>query len=142
MGLFGMFKKDERERPHVLVVDDSSDIVNMVSGVLRAIGYAVITAPDGAQAMKLAVAERPRLILLDVNMPVVDGRQTLALLKGDPNTRDIPVIMATAEQLGKDVEDAFALGAVDYIVKPIRIPLLVEKVRQRVPPPERGVAPK
>jgi len=125
-------------RPAILVVDDTS--VNIVI-LLRFLedSYDVSFATSGNQALELVEKDpKPDLILLDMMMPDMDGRDVLTVLKRDPATRDIPVIFVTSRLDGATERDALAAGAVDYLQKPInrdvvraRVKLQIELARQR-----------
>ena len=102
----------------VLSVDDSKVVRTMVARHLKAYGVQVVEAENGQLGYEAAKRERPDLILLDVTMPVMDGKQSLAAIRNDPETKPIPVIMLTAES-GKDlVLELVKLGVNGYIVKP------------------------
>lgn len=130
MGLFG-FKK----RPDILVVDDDPAAVALMTEVLEGMGYSVISADNGRDAIETAVSQRPSLIFLDVRMPELGGRGALDHLKRNPKTKDIPVVMVTGEQKGSEVERLFVLGANDYVIKPVRLDKLREKARKFLPKP-------
>jgi CheY-like chemotaxis protein len=106
------------EMNKILVVDDSSDIRLLLSRTLKAAGYTVSEASDGDEVIAATLSYEPDMILLDVAMARVDGFKALALLKKDPRTRNIPVIMVTAKGHPSDLETARTLGALDYINKP------------------------
>ena len=106
------------EMNKILVVDDSSDIRLLLSRTLKAAGYTVSEATDGDEVIAATLSYEPDMILLDVAMARVDGFKALALLKKDPRTRTIPVIMVTAKGHLSDLETARTLGALDYINKP------------------------
>jgi len=114
----------------ILIVDDEPNIVRMVENRLKVSGYTVLCAENGVVGIEKASAEKPDAILLDVLMPEMDGFETLKKLKAQPITSNIPVIMFTAKGQGMDVEQAAALGAVDYIVKPFTPIVLLEKIKQ------------
>lgn len=137
MGWFDAQGAGKKSRP-VLAVDDEFAVTLLLKGVLEAIGLPVVTANRGIDALRLAESCAPRLILLDVKMPDMDGIATLGLLKENAKTRDIPVLMVTAEQTTADIDTAFGLGAVGYVVKPILIPALIEKVRAALAEPPPG----
>ncbi len=130
MGLFGFGK-----RPDLLVVDDDPAAVALMTEVLEEMGYSVISADNGRDAIEAAVSKRPSLIFLDVRMPELGGRDALDHLKRNPKTKDIPIVMVTGEQKGSEVERLFALGANDYVIKPVRLDKLREKARKFLPKP-------
>lgn len=102
----------------ILVVDDEPDALELVSFNLKAAGYEVVTAADGQEAIKKARQHAPDLILLDVMLPEVDGLEVCKLLRRDPATTGIPVIMLTAKAAEIDRVLGLELGADDYITKP------------------------
>ncbi|MCZ6539237.1 MAG: response regulator [Chloroflexi bacterium] len=102
----------------ILIVDDSPDIRLLLGRTLKAAGYGVSEASDGDEALPAALACEPDMILLDVSMARLDGFKTLVMLKTDPRTRGIPVLMITAKGNPTDLETARSLGALDYINKP------------------------
>ncbi|TGR89987.1 response regulator, partial [bacterium M00.F.Ca.ET.191.01.1.1] len=85
---------------------------------LRAKGYEVIKAVDGAEALSKAERDGPDIIVLDAMMPKADGIEVLARIKGDPNLSETPVVMLTARKAEKDIVSALEKGADDYLVKP------------------------
>lgn len=116
-----------RERPLVLVVDDDPDL-RMLANMQLADGFDVIQAETGEQALKLAAAETPDVILLDIMMPGMDGSQVLTALSEDPATRDIPVIFLSALGSTEDRVRGLERGATDYIAKPAEPRELVARV--------------
>ena len=115
--------------PVVLVVDDSPDILQLMQVILRSANYRVALAPDGPTALRLVKASPPDLILLDVMMPDMDGYAVCGELKAHDATRDIPVIFVTGLHDAADESRGFALGAVDYIQKPISVPAVLARVK-------------
>ena len=113
----------------ILIVDDEPTNLSVLSQVLSDC-YKVRAANSGARALQVAVSKpRPDLILLDVMMPDMDGYAVLTQLKKDPATQDIPVIFVTAMESVVDEEKGLGLGAVDYIMKPIRPAILLARVK-------------
>ena len=104
--------------PLILVADDEPVNLALIKRRLEWEHYRVETAEDGGQAVEAAGRVLPDLIILDVMMPFMDGLQACRLLKEDPATRDIPVILLTARAQESDVQEGFAAGADDYIRKP------------------------
>jgi putative two-component system response regulator len=116
----------------VLVVDDTPDNLTVLSDLLKD-DYKVKLANGGAKALKLAAAlPQPDLILLDLMMPDMDGYEVIARLKADPLTADIPVIFLTAKAEVEDEQKGLALGAVDYIHKPISPPIVLVRVKTQL----------
>jgi DNA-binding response OmpR family regulator len=116
----------------VLLAEDDRDIRELISLKLTSAGFSVIAVDDGA----LALAETQRLIpdlaLLDVMMPSLSGLQVTQAIRADPRTTAVPVILLTARSQEFDVDEGFALGANDYIVKPFSPRELVERVRAAI----------
>ena len=112
----------------VLVVDDTPDNLTLMGGLLRD-HYHVKVANHGEKALKIAQGDNPPdLILLDIMMPGIDGYEVCRRLKAHSATRDIPVIFLTARSDPDDERQGLALGAVDYITKPISPPILLARV--------------
>ena len=103
----------------LLLVEDNEDNRIIYSTVLRHIGYDVVEAVDGIQAIALARSVLPDLILMDISLPQVDGWEATRVLREDPLTRDIPIIALTAHALADDRERAQAIGFTSYLAKPI-----------------------
>jgi len=113
----------------VLVVDDEPDAVELVSFNLKAAGYEVVTADDGNEAIKRARQHSPDLVLLDVMLPEVDGLEVCKLLRRDPVTSGVPIIMLTARAAEIDRVLGLELGADDYMTKPFSPRELVLRVK-------------
>ena len=109
---------DRVTRPRILVVDDSSTIRRILAGHLEKAGYGVEQAGDGRAAIDRCRADAPDLVLLDVDMPELDGRATLREMKADAALAGIPVLFLTAHSGGEDVAAGLELGAQDYLRKP------------------------
>ncbi|MGH7730423.1 MAG: response regulator [Candidatus Eiseniibacteriota bacterium] len=112
----------------ILVVDDEIYIVHILDFSLGMEGYEVITALDGEQALEKARVEKPDLIVLDIMMPKLDGYETCKILKAEPDTKDIPVILLSAKGRNVDQKIGFEVGADDYITKPFSPRKLVERI--------------
>jgi len=102
----------------ILVADDESHILNVVSLKLRNAGYDVITASDGQEALELALSEHPDLLITDYHMPQMSGLELCQKLKQDPATAKIPTIMLTARGYQLDENDTGQSGALRMIRKP------------------------
>lgn len=105
-------------KTRILVVDDEADVLELVEFNLRQAGYEVSSVADGAEALKRARALQPALIVLDVMLPEFDGLEVCKLLRRDPTTARIPIIMLTAKASEVDRVLGLELGADDYLTKP------------------------
>ena len=116
-------------RKTILLVDDSSTILMMEKFILRNDPYDLITAADGEEAVRKAIARKPDLILLDVVMPRMNGFEACRRLRECEETRDTPIIMVTTRGEAANVETAWLSGCTDYVTKPINANELLAKVR-------------
>jgi len=116
----------------ILVVDDSKTAMFMVTTILKREPYDLVTAHDGQQAVEVAVAERPDLILMDVVMPRKTGFEACRELKQREDTKFIPVILVTTRGEGENVETGFESGCNDYVTKPVNAQELLAKVRDHI----------
>src|SRR5687768_543604 len=115
----------------ILVVDDEPDIIRIVTRIMEGLGHEVRTAVDGAAALAEVARATPDVVILDLNLPSLDGFEVCRRLKADPATRTIPVLMMTAAYVS--VEDARRgedVGADEYIVKPFLRDVLVHNVER------------
>lgn len=117
------------ERPRVLLIDDNRENLKVAAAHLEAAGFATRTARDGVTGIERARTGDVDLILLDAQMPGIDGYTTLARLKADPDLAGVPVLFMTARTGVDDKVRAFDAGAVDYITKPFEAPELLARVR-------------
>lgn len=113
----------------VLIVDDEPDLVSTVQYRLKFAKCNVVTASNGQEGLEKAAAERPDLILLDTNMPVMNGHEMLEHLRADQDLRDIPVIMLTARCEPQDIAAASGHGVSDYVTKPFDFAQLMDKIQ-------------
>ena len=127
-----------RVKQKILVVDDEPEAAELVEFNLKGAGYDVATAGDGAEALNKARRIQPSLVILDVMMPEIDGMEVCKLLRRDPATSTIPIIMLTAKASEVDRVLGLELGADDYVVKPFSPRELVLRVKKIL---ERGKTP-
>jgi CheY-like chemotaxis protein len=114
--------------PKVLLVEDNEESRDALSRHLRRKGYDVLIAVDGRQAVDVARAQAPELILMDMSLPVVDGWEATRQLKAAPETRGIPVVALTAHAMAGDRERALEVGCDDYDTKPVEFARLLAKI--------------
>ncbi len=106
-----------KKKPVILLIEDSSSQALQIQLVLTRAGYDIATTPDGSDGWHLACENLPDLILLDVNLPILDGFQVLSMLKHSEKTAHIPVLMLTSMDRLHDVDHAVQLGADGYLFK-------------------------
>jgi two-component system phosphate regulon response regulator PhoB len=123
----------EKSRPmareRILVVDDEEDLLELVNYNLAKEGFRVTCVASGERALKEALEALPDLIVLDVLLPRVDGLEICRLLKTDPKTKHIPIVMLTAKSEESDVVTGLELGADDYITKPFSPRVLIARIK-------------
>jgi two-component system cell cycle response regulator DivK len=112
----------------ILIVEDEPINLKLVRDVLQVSGYTTIEATDGKQAVKLAKTRKPDLILMDIQMPVMDGLEATRILKADATTRNIPVLVLTSHAMKEDIEKILQAGSHGYLTKPFDIRELLQMV--------------
>ena len=114
----------------ILLVEDNEMNCDMLSRRLQRKGYAVLTANNGPEALSLALRELPRLILMDISLPEMDGWEITRRLRADEHTSEIPIIALTAHVLVEDRAKALAVGCNDYETKPVDFHRLINKIEE------------
>jgi len=117
----------------ILVIEDEADLRANVARFLKAEGYEVLTAENGASGVDLAVRQMPDLIVCDITMPEMDGFGVLFSLRENVTTSNIPFIFLTASTRTYDRNWGVELGANDYITKPFKLEQLLDAIRKRLP---------
>jgi len=117
---------------NIMVVDDNPDIVTMVKTLLEGKGYKVLSAYSGQEVFIILAKEKVDLIILDIMMPQMDGLEVLTRLKGDPNTRSIPVVLLTAKQPDDAISRGYDIWADSYITKPFTNPQLLNVINRLI----------
>ena len=112
----------------ILVVDDSNTNVVLLEAVFSSDGYTILTALSAREAFAIIKKEKPAIILLDLNMPGISGFDFLEQIKAGDQSKNIPIVIVSAMTDDKSIKRAFALGAVEFIKKPVDIRLLQERV--------------
>ncbi len=119
----------------ILLVEDNENNRDMLTRRLQRRGYEVVPAVDGGEAVVRAAADLPDLILMDMQLPVLDGGEATRQIKADPRTQAIPVIGLTAFAMAGDREKGLDAGCDDYDTKPVQIASLLAKIEARLPKP-------
>lgn len=118
-----------RQTATILVVDDDEIMRNALKRILEMDGYSVMLAEDGMELSAILENSRLDLVLLDVNLPWVDGIELCQLLKSSPAYRHVPLVMVSAKTKKEDIETAFDAGCDDYITKPFDVEKLTDVIR-------------
>jgi CheY-like chemotaxis protein len=114
--------------PKILIVEDNEENRDSLSRRLQRRGYAIVTAADGNAGLAMAQSEKPDLILMDMNMPELDGWEATRQIKAIEELRDVPVLALTAHALAGDRERALEVGCADYHTKPVDFPKLLARI--------------
>ena len=117
----------------ILVVEDQADNLQILRDLLTSEGYQIIEAQDGEEGVRAAAAERPDLILMDIQLPGVDGYEATRRIKADPALCAIPIIVVTSYSLSGDEAKARAAGCDDFVPKPYSRRQLMAKIRKYLP---------
>ena len=117
----------------ILVIEDQEDNRQIVRDLVTASGYELIEATTGEEGLEVAARERPDLILMDIQLPGIDGYEVTRRIKADPKLRHIPIIAVTSYALSGDDKKAFAAGCDSYVTKPYSPRLLLAKIREYLP---------
>jgi len=116
-------------RARILIVDDEAAIREYETSLLSELGHEVLVAADGVEALRLAYDKRPHLVLLDIMMPEFSGIDVCRQLRADPRTRDIRIIMVSAVDAKRALEESIIAGADDFLAKPVNALELMVRVR-------------
>ncbi|MBI5883264.1 MAG: response regulator [Elusimicrobia bacterium] len=119
----------------ILVVDDDNSVRDLLKEILEMNGHLVDMAENGKMALDLIKRNPYDLVIMDRNMPMMDGVQTVTIIRTNPNLSAMKIIMCTSASVVKEVDEAFKAGANDYLVKPIEIAKLLAKVNKHLPTP-------
>ncbi len=117
----------------ILVIEDQEDNRKIVRDLVTASGYELVEATTGEEGLERAESERPDLILMDIQLPGIDGYEVTRRIKANPGLRHIPIIVVTSYALSGDDKKAFAAGCDGYVTKPFSPRLLLAKIREYLP---------
>jgi two-component system cell cycle response regulator DivK len=117
----------------ILVVEDQTDNRRILRDLLSSVGYEILEAVTGDEGVTLATTQHPDLILMDIQLPGMDGYEATRRIKADPVLRHIPIIAVTSYALSGDDAQAFAAGCDAYVAKPFSPRALLTKVREYLP---------
>ena len=114
----------------ILAVEDQEDNMQILRDLLTSAGYEIIEAENGEEALAAVAKRRPDLILMDIQIPIIDGYEATRRIKADPALRSIPIIAVTSHALSEGEEKARAAGCDDFVAKPYSPRQLLAKIRQ------------
>ena len=116
-----------------IIVEDHPDLMEILSLQLETLGFSVISANNGMEGVEKAITEKPDLILMDIMMPGMDGREATRRIRSNPETKDIPILAATVLFKESDLRSCIEAGCNDYIVKPFSHQELRAKIMDFIP---------
>ncbi len=119
----------------ILVVEDNPDLVLILTSVLESLGYTVVSATHGSEGVEKAAKEKPYLILMDILMPGMDGREATRRIRSNPETQDIPILAATVLNRRSELQTCIEAGCSDWLVKPFSRQDLQGKIQAFIPTP-------
>ncbi|MBF0384541.1 MAG: response regulator [Candidatus Omnitrophica bacterium] len=122
--------KKTNEWKSILVVDDDISIIKIIRPILMSNGYSVLTAQTGEEGIQIAKLQKPDLVLLDVILPGIKGREVCKQLKSDPLMKDIPVVFLTSKDSPDDIQAEMSLGASGHLTKPVNAKILISTIQK------------
>ena len=131
-GKFRAIRPDAKDRPIILLIEDTREATAMVTDYLQMAGYQVISAREALTGIDLAKRAHPNLILMDIQLPGMDGLEATRRLRGEPDCRTVPIIALTALAMPGDRERCLAAGANDYLTKPVSLKKLAKVIEDYV----------
>ena len=123
----------------VLVVEDHPDMLELLVWQMERLGFLVIPAKHGKEGVEKALEEKPHLVLMDIMMPGMDGREATRVLRSNPETQDIPILAATALFRESELRSCIEAGCNDYLVKPFTFQQLQGKVQEFISVPDSTI---
>lgn len=125
---------DQLRMKKALIVENHPDMLEVLTLQMEILGFAVIAAKNGKEGVEKAIEEKPDLILMDILMPGMDGREATRLIRSSAETHDIPILAATALFLASDLGSCVEAGCNDYLVKPFTLKQLQGKILEYISP--------
>ncbi|ELS30387.1 response regulator [Pseudanabaena catenata USMAC16] len=116
--------------PLILLADDNPINIETFANYLTSRGYRVILAANGQEAIDLAIAQKPNLVLMDIQMPVLDGIAAIEIIRANPFLKHIPIVALTALAMQGDREKCMAVGANEYLAKPVQLSHLTATIQR------------
>ena len=117
----------------VLIAEDNPDSLEIITFQMEMMGYSVIAAKHGQEAVEKAIEEEPQLIVMDIMMPKMDGREATRIIRSNPKTQNIPILASTVLFRESDLKSCIDAGCNDYITKPFTLKQLQGKIQNFIP---------
>ncbi len=117
----------------ILVVEDHADLLNILSRLLESLGFIVVSATHGSEGVEKAAKEKPHIILMDILMPGMDGREATRRIRSNPETQDIPILATTVLNRRSELKTCIEAGCNDWLVKPFSRQDLQGKIQALIP---------
>jgi CheY-like chemotaxis protein len=117
----------------VLIVEDHPDALDILTHLLEYLGYSVIKAEHGVEGVEKALKEKPHLILMDILMPIMDGREATRKIRSNPETHDIPILATTVLNREQELRSCIEAGCNDCLIKPFTLKQLEGKIQEYIP---------
>ncbi len=129
-GKFRAVNLDETNKPTILLIEDTKEVIMMIADYLELAGFKIVTAQDGIEGVAQARLTHPDLILMDVQMPRMDGLEATRKLRSEPEFKETPIIALTALAMSSDRERCLAAGMDEYMSKPVNLKALAKMIRR------------
>ena len=120
-------------KPNILVIEDNEQNLYLVKFMLEKNGYEVVQARDGREGIELATSVKPALILLDIQLPVMDGYEVARELRGNPELAGVPIVAVTSYAMAGDRERVLAAGCTGYVEKPVNPDTFINELQEYLP---------
>jgi len=120
-------------KPTILVIEDNEQNLYLMTFMLEKNGYEVVQARDGREGIELATSVKPTLILLDIQLPVMDGYAVAREIKSNPELADVPIVAVTSYAMAGDRERVLAAGCTGYIEKPVNPDTFIDELKEYMP---------
>ncbi|MEE8077314.1 MAG: response regulator [Candidatus Binatia bacterium] len=117
----------------MLIVEDHPDALDILTHLLEFLGYSVITAEHGVEGVEKALKEKPHLILMDILMPIMDGKEATRKIRSNPETHNIPILATTVLNREQELRSCIEAGCNDYLIKPFTLKQLEGKIQEYIP---------
>jgi len=123
---------------HILVADDEIQIRELLKEILSMQGHAIDTAGDGREALQKIQAAAYELVIMDRNMPMMTGIEAITVIRANPKFKSLKILMFTSASITREIDEAFQAGADDYLLKPLNLKAIIDKVQATLSAPPKA----